>query len=78
MLAEAVDPSKKGKKRPKEYVCDNDQRCITFTTAGYPLESSALSWSAPEASERFMSWSQTAAMFVFSIFGPQRLTDSLF
>ena len=64
MLAEGVNSSKAGKNRPKEYVNDNDQRCISFTTAGYPLESSALSWSTPESSERFMSWSQTACMYV--------------
>ena len=77
MLAESADPSKAGKKRPKEYVCDNDKRCISFTTAGYPLESSALSWSVPEAPERWMSWSQTAAMYVLSVLSHKALTDAL-
>lgn len=61
MLAEQVNPKKAGSKRPKEYVSDNKERCITFTTAGYPLESDALAWSTPEG-ERYMSWSQTAAI----------------
>ena len=62
MLAEQADPNKAGAKRPKEYVSDNDKRCLTFTTAGYPLSSDALAWKTPDAPERYMSWSQTAAM----------------
>jgi hypothetical protein len=62
ILAEQSEPSKAGSKRPKEYVSDNGQRCITFTTAGYPLSSDILAWKTPDRPERYMSWTQTAAM----------------
>lgn len=62
MLAEQAEPSKAGSKRPKEYVSDNKERCLTFTTAGYPLASDVLAWKSPQVPERYMSWSQTAAM----------------
>lgn len=79
MMAEAADASKAdGKKRPTEYVSNNNQRCLSFTTAGYPLESPELSWQAPEATERFMSWSQTACMYVYLLDQPNRHTDKHF
>lgn len=62
ILAEGNDPSKtKGRPRPKEYLPDNSSRVLTFTSAGYPMEDSTLSWAVPD--EQFMSWTQTAAIF---------------
>ena len=60
ILAEAEDPSlTNGKNRPKEYVANNGQRVLAFTTAGYPLPSEALAWKEPDAPEQYMSWTQT-------------------
>jgi hypothetical protein len=43
-----------GKARPKEYIADNDQRVLTFTSAGYPmgLEEFGLSWANLEEGEQ--------------------------
>lgn len=65
LLAESADASKAGDragKRPKEYVSDNGQRVLSFTTAGYPLQSDALAWSEPEPAEQYMSWTQTISI----------------
>ena len=62
VLAESADPSKAGARsgsRPKEYVSDSDKRVLSFTTAGYPLQSDALAWSEPDSEEQYMSWTQT-------------------
>ena len=60
VIAESADPSKTGgRARPKEYVSDNGQRILSFTTAGYPLQSDVLAWSDPDQPEQYMSWTQT-------------------
>ena len=64
VLAESHDASLiGGKPRPTEYVANNSQRVLSFTTAGYPLECEALAWKAPEPPEQVMSWTQTMAIF---------------
>lgn len=41
----------------------NSARVLTFTTLGYSLGSTTFKKTYPEAPERFMSWSQTCAIF---------------
>jgi hypothetical protein len=41
-----------GKPRPKDYVADNDQRVLTFTSAGYPMQDERLSWANLNAPEQ--------------------------
>ncbi|KAJ9606488.1 hypothetical protein H2200_009449 [Cladophialophora chaetospira] len=64
MIVEGRDQSKaQGKPRPKEYVADNSSRVLSFTTAGYPMQDTGLSWSNPDPPEQYMAWTQTAAIF---------------
>lgn len=64
MIVEGKSPAKaQGNNRPKEYTANNATRVLTFTSAGYPMEDSTLSWSNPEPPEQYMAWTQTAAIF---------------
>ncbi|ETN41874.1 uncharacterized protein HMPREF1541_03813 [Cyphellophora europaea CBS 101466] len=64
ILVEGRDQSKtQGNPRPKEYLADNASRVLSFTTAGYPMSDSSLSWGNPDPPEQYMAWTQTAAIF---------------
>ena len=63
IIAEQNDASKCGPKpRPKEYRSDNGERVLTFTSAGYPMQSEALAWKQPDHPEQYMSWTQSVCI----------------